>query len=74
MTVNYIVTAFKRWYETRRAIAELRALPTYLLADMGIDRHQVPEVVTNLIDAKYSTQVKTTKPRVIEGRVALTGA
>ncbi len=39
--------AMKTWNDRRIAIRELRAMPDVLLRDIGIERYQIKEVVTN---------------------------
>lgn len=34
-----------RWYRQQQAIRDMRNLPDYLLADVGVDREQIPSLV-----------------------------
>ncbi len=38
-----------RWYERRRAVGELHALPDHLLRDIGIERGSIDEAVVGLL-------------------------
>jgi len=42
-------TGLLTWYERRAAIAELRALPDHLLADIGLDRAGIPSAVDGMM-------------------------
>lgn len=44
-----IVAGLRTWYERRAAIAELRALPDHLLADIGLERNGIPTAVDGLL-------------------------
>ena len=40
--------AIAQWHQRRRSIIDLNSMPDYLLADIGISRHQISDVVHNL--------------------------
>lgn len=48
--IRCIGHALARTHRRRAAIAELRALPDRRLADIGIDRAQIPEVVDGMLE------------------------
>lgn len=43
-----------RWYKKRQAIREMRSLPDHLLADIGVQRDQIPALVNGMM-ARQST-------------------
>ena len=46
---NGITGGLMRWHRRRTAISSLRALPDYLLDDIGVNRASIPEVVDGLM-------------------------
>lgn len=43
-----------RWYKKQQAIREMRSLPDHLLADIGVQRDQIPGLVNGMM-ARQST-------------------
>ena len=46
---NALFGGVLRWYRRRVAINSLRALPDYLLNDIGVNRASIPSVVDGLV-------------------------
>ncbi len=44
-----LVGTAARWYERRKAVAELNALPDHLLSDIGLDRAGIPAAVESML-------------------------
>ncbi len=40
--------AISQWHQRRRCIVDLNNMPDYLLADIGIARHEIADTVNNL--------------------------
>jgi uncharacterized protein YjiS (DUF1127 family) len=51
----YPVEVLLRNSKRRRTIKELNALPDYLLADLGIERSAIEEIVDDMIKASANT-------------------
>ena len=47
--LDNLTHGLRRWNDRRRAIAQLRELPDYLLDDLGIVRSEIPETVDGLM-------------------------
>ena len=46
--LKQVAADLRKWNDRRLARRELRAMPDHLLADMGIERGQIDEVVDNM--------------------------
>lgn len=40
--------AIQQWQERRKAIRDIASMPDHLLADIGIERHRIPDIVRTL--------------------------
>ena len=43
-----------RWYQKQLAIREMRSLPDYLLADIGVRRDEIPALVNGMLSSQVS--------------------
>lgn len=48
-SIAELTSGVRTWYARRAAIAELRALPDHLLADIGLVRAGIPAAVDGLL-------------------------
>ncbi|MDX1606047.1 MAG: DUF1127 domain-containing protein [Candidatus Competibacterales bacterium] len=46
--MNRLLNTFRAWQERRQAIKQLATMPDHLLADIGIERCDIPTVVGEL--------------------------
>lgn len=66
-----------QWQQRRRSIAQLVAMPDYLLADIGVERHEILQVVNGLTAKQgiESSVRRGAKARVpVTGELALSGS
>ena len=46
--MNRLIDTFRAWQDRRQAIKQLAAMPDHLLADIGIERGDIPAIVGEL--------------------------
>lgn len=51
-----LVKILRHQLQTRKAIADLNAMPNYLLADLGIERCDIPDMVKGLMAEKAASK------------------
>ena len=47
-SLQKLLNDISQWRQRRRSIADLNMMPDYLLADIGIARHEIADAVNNL--------------------------